>query len=57
MYVTLCPDGVGHGARVAQALAVDGPDHEQVDGVGPQTFHSELVGLDVVCDRLPAVAH
>ena len=54
---TLCPNRLRHGAGVAQALGVDRSDHEEVDGVGPETLHRELGGLHVVRHRLPAVAH
>lgn len=55
--VTLCSDRLRHGARVTEALAVDCSYHEQVDGVGAETFDSELGGFDMVCYCLPAVAH
>lgn len=54
---TLCSDGIGHGARITQALAVDCSNHEQVDCVGTKTFDGELCGFDVICYCLPAVAH
>ena len=55
--VTLCPDWFRHGAGVTQALRVDSSHHEQVDGVGPETFNGELGGLNVVRYCLPAVTH
>lgn len=54
---TLCSDRFRHGTRVAHALAVDRSDHEQVDGVGPETLDGELGGPHVIGHRLPAVAH
>lgn len=56
-YGTLCPDRFRHGAGVTEALAVDGSDHEEIDGVGTQTFDCELGCLDVICNCLPAVTH
>lgn len=53
----MCSDRIWHGAGVTEALAVDRSDHEQVDGVGTETFDSKLCGFDVICDRLPAVTH
>lgn len=54
---TLCSDRIRHGARITQALAVDCSDHEQVDGVGTETFDGKLCSFDMICYRLPAVAH
>lgn len=55
--LTLGSDGIGHGTWIAQALAVDRSHHEQVDGVGTETLHGKLGGFDMICYRLPAVAH
>lgn len=55
--LTLGSDRVWHGAGVAEALGVDGSDHEEVDGVGAQAPHGEQGALHVVGHCLPAVAH
>lgn len=53
----MCPDRFRHGAGITQPLAVDGSNHEKVDGVGAQPFDGELGAFDVIRHRLPAVAH
>lgn len=54
---TLCSDRIRHGAWITQALAVDCSDHEQVDGIGTETFDGKLGGFYMIGYRLPAVAH
>lgn len=54
---TLRAHRLRHRAGVPEPLSVDRPDNEQVDRVGSQVPNCELSGLDVVCHRLPAVAH
>jgi len=49
-------DGLGDGARVAQAVGVDGPDDEQVDGVGEEAGDGVRFHLDYVGDSLPRAA-
>ena len=50
----MCSDGLRDGARVAQAVSVDGSDDEQVDSVWEEagdgvSFHLDHVGYGLPC--------
>lgn len=52
--LTLCSDGLGDGARVAQAVGVDSTDDEEVNSVGKKagdgvSLHPDHVGYSLPC--------
>lgn len=53
----MCPDGLGDGAGVAEAVGVDGSDDEEVNGVGVKPHHRVPLLPHVVGHRLPGAAH
>lgn len=53
----MCPDGLGDGAGVAEAVGVDGSDDEEVNGVGVKPHYRVPLLPHVVGHRLPGAAH
>lgn len=51
------PDGLRDRAGVAEAIGVDRPDDEEVDGVGEQSHHRVPLVPHVVGHSLPSAAH
>lgn len=54
--LTLRPDRLGDGARVAQAVGVNGSHDKQVDGVGEKAGDRVRLDLDHVGHSLPRAA-
>lgn len=54
--LTLRPDRLGDGTRVAQAVGVNGSHNKQVDGVGEKAGDGVGLDLDHVGHSLPRAA-
>lgn len=57
MSLTLRPDRLGDGTGVTQAVGVDRPDNEEIDGVGEESDDRVPLVPHVVRHRLPSAAH